>query len=55
MDNYIDCEMKEVIHGKWFCFDGDIQCSVCGFMCNNSYYLGEANYCPECGAKMGLN
>lgn len=55
MNNYIDCEMKEVIHGEWFWFDGIIQCSACGFMCDEPDYLGKANYCPECGAKMDLN
>ena len=32
--------------------DGDYVCSVCGFECDDPYYLGSADYCPNCGAKM---
>ena len=38
--------------GEWIDDHGSEVCSVCGFSCNDSYYLGSANYCPECGAKM---
>lgn len=41
-----------VAHGKWVDDHGNDMCSVCGFACSDTYYLGDANYCPECGAKM---
>ena len=47
-------DVKEVVHGKWFYCEGDLQCSACGFICEDSYYFSNANYCPECGAKMDL-
>lgn len=31
---------------------GGMACSCCGFSCDDPYYLGEANYCPNCGARM---
>ena len=48
-------DVKKVIHGKWLDDYGYDKCSVCGFKCNDPYYLGEANYCPECGARMDLD
>ena len=48
-------DVKEVNHGKWLDDYGYDKCSVCGFKCNDPYYLGEANYCPECGARMDLD
>ena len=44
--------VKVVPRGKWIDDHGSDVCSVCGFACNDTYYLGDANYCPECGAKM---
>jgi hypothetical protein len=38
--------------GEWLDRYGDMECSCCGFSCDDPYYLGEANYCPNCGAKM---
>lgn len=37
--------------GKWI-DEHDMTCSVCGFECDDPYYLGDANYCPNCGARM---
>ena len=37
--------------GKWI-HEKEMQCSCCGFTCDDPYYLGAANYCPNCGAKM---
>ena len=50
----------EVVHGRWIehhnYFQGhyestDYECSKCGLTRD---YLGGANYCPNCGAKMDL-
>ena len=38
--------------GEWLDDCGDMACSCCGFSCDDPYYLGEANYCPNCGARM---
>lgn len=27
-------------------------CGGCGFKCDDSFYLGKAYYCPECGKDM---
>ena len=40
--------------GKWIDED-EMTCSVCGFECDDPYYLGDANYCPNCGADMRDN
>jgi rubrerythrin len=49
-----------VVHGKWIGEEHyfqnyydytDYTCSVCGL---TREYLGGANYCPNCGAKMDL-
>ncbi len=37
--------------GRWI-HEKEMQCSCCGFTCDDPYYLGAANYCPECGVKM---
>lgn len=54
--DYEDAEeqglLVKVIHGEWIDDHGDDVCSVCGFKCDDPYYLGNANYCPECGANM---
>ena len=36
----------------WKNIAADMVCSNCGFSCNDSYYLGKALFCPECGCKM---
>ena len=38
--------------GHWIDHGPDIECSACGFTCNDEYYLGEAVACPNCGAHM---
>lgn len=38
--------------GKWIDYCGGVKCDQCGFECDDTYYLGEANFCPNCGAKM---
>ena len=38
--------------GKWIDYCGGVKCDQCGFECDDTYYLGEANYCPNCGARM---
>lgn len=38
--------------GEWLDGCGGMACSCCGFSCDDPYYLGEANYCPNCGARM---
>lgn len=42
----------EAKFGRWLDVGGYDTCSVCGFGCDDSFYLGDANYCPQCGAKM---
>ena len=39
-------------HGKWIDYCGGVKCDQCGFECDDTYYLGEANFCPNCGARM---
>ena len=38
--------------GEWLDACGYMKCSCCGFECGDPYYLDEANYCPDCGARM---
>ena len=38
--------------GEWVDAWGKDKCTICGFECDDPYYLGQANYCPECGSKM---
>lgn len=38
--------------GKWIDYCGGVKCDQCGFECDDPYYLDEANFCPNCGAKM---
>lgn len=37
---------------RWEADSADTVCSVCGFRCDDTYYLGAGRFCPECGAKM---
>lgn len=45
-------EDAEPRKGKWIDYCGGVKCDQCGFECDDTYYLGEANYCPNCGARM---
>lgn len=36
----------------WIDHGYEIECSACGFTCNDEYYLGEAVACPNCGFLM---
>lgn len=38
--------------GKWIDYCGGVKCDQCEFECDDTYYLGEANFCPNCGARM---
>ena len=38
--------------GHWIDYGCEIECSVCGFTCNDEYYLGKKIACPNCGALM---
>lgn len=38
--------------GLWIPHDDYDICSACGFKCDNLCCLGDANFCPMCGAKM---
>lgn len=48
-------DAEPVRHGKWVYHDDDIMpyksCSLCGC---EAFDLHGANYCPYCGAKMGM-
>ena len=44
-------DVQEVKHGQWLDnHRGGDMCSVCGYECDDAYYLGP--YCQNCGAKM---
>ena len=45
----VDIEERKT--GHWV-DDYEYVCSVCGFECDDPYYLGSADYCPNCGARM---
>ena len=38
--------------GRQIDYCGGVKCDQCGFECDDTYYLGEANFCPNCGARM---
>lgn len=38
--------------GKWIDYCAGVECDQCGFECGDTYCLGEANFCPNCGARM---
>lgn len=40
--------------GKWIDYCGGVKCDQCGFECDDTYYLDEANFCPNCGARMRM-
>lgn len=44
--------IEERKKGKWLDED-EMTCSVCGFECDDPYYLGDAKYCPNCGSYNG--
>ena len=39
-------------HGRWLDYMGDVKCPFCDFECTDTYYLGKAVSCPNCGAEM---
>lgn len=45
-------DYKPVVHAHWIDNGPDIQCSACGFTCDDEYYLGKRVACPNCGANM---
>lgn len=36
--------------GKWIRIGGLEKCSVCGYTCDDEYYIGK--FCQNCGAEM---
>ena len=60
----LDCELvKEALLEKaarlrngdglrWLDKSGYTTCPVCGYACNDEYYLGKGNYCPDCGTRL---
>lgn len=44
--------VEERTKGEWKSDHEDEVCSVCGFRCDDMFYLGKANFCPECGSNM---
>lgn len=45
-------DVAPVVHAHWEEYYGDDKCTSCGFVCGDSFYLGSASFCPNCGAKM---
>ncbi len=39
-------------HGHWIDYMGGVMCSVCGFTCDDEYYLGAKRACPNCTSIM---
>lgn len=37
---------------RWIDDYGSSKCPVCGFSCNDEYYLGKGNFCPDCGTRL---
>lgn len=52
LQEYESGEYEKVVHAHWIDNGPDIQCSACGFTCDDEYYLGKKVACPNCGAKM---
>ena len=53
------CDYKEQLpkHGEWkHIFGGYVECSICGAspLLDGEREYVETNYCPNCGAKMGV-
>ena len=44
--------VDSVKHGEWEDSCGDWRCDQCGAEMDLYMFCGEANYCPNCGAKM---
>lgn len=38
--------------GEWEDTGLCVKCSVCGFECDDVYYLGKGKFCPNCGCYM---
>lgn len=37
---------------RWIDDGPGSQCPKCGFSCNDEYYLGKGNFCPDCGQRL---
>lgn len=37
---------------RWIDDYGSSKCPVCGYSCNDEYYLGKGNFCPDCGTRL---
>lgn len=37
---------------RWIDDHGASKCPVCGYSCNDEYYLGKGNFCPDCGTRL---
>lgn len=47
IESVLDKLPVEPRKGEWLDACGGMKCSCCGFECDDPYYLGEANYCPD--------
>ena len=45
-------DVVEAQYGEWVDYYGNDKCTACGWECGDIYYLGDANYCPNCGSDM---
>ena len=54
IENQPTADVAPVVHGRWV---NGCQCSVCGDRHGpyNSRHRPYYNYCPNCGAKMGID
>lgn len=51
--NCADCILKARDNPLRWVDDGpDTVCPVCGYSCNDEYYLGKGNFCPDCGQRL---
>lgn len=54
INDYLTADVQKVRHGKWELFNkNQSRCSNCGLVRNIETQCGW-NFCPHCGAKMGL-
>lgn len=49
---YEDGQKEARTQAHWIDHGSDIECSNCGFTCNDEYYLGNKVACPNCAALM---
>lgn len=40
-------DVEPVVHGRWIDCPWGVKCSVCEFVCDDEYYLGERKGCPN--------